>query len=260
MRSILPENAKIMALTATATKTTRASIIKSLDMQHPMVLSVPPVKDNIVYSVAEKSSINLAFDPLAKQLAEQRMDMGRVIIFCHRYEEVTAAYHFFKRSLGRDFTEPPGAPDLARFRVVDMFSHCTHESVKNTIMTQFTTKSPLRIVIATVAFGMGIDCPDVRQVIHWGVPEDAEMYVQESGRAGRDGHMSHARLYYGRRDLSRNYTSEHMIKYCHNDSQCRKKILFQDFDGCQNIVSKGCMCCDICKKKCMCGKCDQSPL
>ena len=42
----------------------------------------------------------------------------------------------------------------------------------------------LRVVIATVAFGMGIDCPDVREVIHWGVPEDAEMYVQENGRGG----------------------------------------------------------------------------
>ncbi len=42
----------------------------------------------------------------------------------------------------------------------------------------------LHVVIATVAFGMGIDCPDVREVIHWGVPEDAEMYVQESGRGG----------------------------------------------------------------------------
>ena len=66
-----------------------------------------------------------------------------------------------------------------------MFSHCT--LVKNTIVPQFTTKSHLRIVIATIACGMGIDCPDVRQIIHWGVPDDAEMYIQESGRAGCDG-------------------------------------------------------------------------
>ncbi len=63
---------------------------------------------------------------------------------------------------------------MARFRFVDMFMHCSHKSVKDEIMT---TKSHLRIVIATIAFGMGIDCPDVRQVIHWGVPDDAEMYV-----------------------------------------------------------------------------------
>lgn len=256
VRSIIPESVKVMALTATATNSTRASIIKSLDMQKPTLVSVPPFKDNIVYAVTEKTSISHAFIPLAKRLAEKRTDMGRTLIFCRKYDEVTATYHFFKRNLGAQFTEPPGAPDLARFRLVDMFTHCTHESVKSTIMTQFTTKSPLRIVIATVAFGMGIDCADVRKVIHWGVPDDTEMYVQESGRAGRDGQISCALLVYGRRDLRQTYTSEHMIKYCRNENQCRKKILFEDFEGCQNIVSKGCMCCDVCKKQCMCGECD----
>ena len=82
------------------------------------------------------------------------------------------------------------------------------------------------------------------------------MYVQESGRAGRDGQMSCALLVYGKRDLCQTYTSKHMIKYCQNESQCRKKILFEDFDGCQNVVSNGCMCCDVCKKQCMCGQCD----
>ena len=91
-------------------------------------------------------------------------------------------------------------------------------------MVQFTTQSSLRIVIATVvAFGMGIDCPDVRQIIHWGIPADAEMHVQESGHAGHDGQMSCTLLVYGKRDLRKAYTSEH-IKYCKNTNQCRKKI------------------------------------
>ena len=128
-------------------------------------------------------------------LSSRRTSMGRTIIFCRTYDEVTAIYYFFKQRLGVHFTEPPGAPDcIPQFRLVDMYTHCTHQTV-------FMSPSPLRIVVATIAFGMGIDCPDVRQIIHWGVPEDVETYVQETGRAGRDGLLSCAVLFHGRGDL-----------------------------------------------------------
>lgn len=58
--------------------------------------------------------------------------------------------------------------------------------------------SPLRIVIATIAFGLGIDTSDIRYVVHWGPPQDIEQYVQATGRAGRDGRTSHAILLYGK--------------------------------------------------------------
>lgn len=52
----------------------------------------------------------------------------------------------------------------------------------------------LHIVIGTIAFGMGLDCPDVRQVLHWGASHDIELYIQETGRCGRDGYMANAVL------------------------------------------------------------------
>ena len=96
-----------------------------------------------------------------------------------------------------EFTEPPGAPNLSRYRLVDMYMSATDKSVKSSIVTSFCKiGSPLRIVICTIAFGMGIDCPDVRQILHWGVSSDVEMYIQESGRGGRDGKPACAVLFY----------------------------------------------------------------
>ena len=71
--------------------------------------------------------------------------------------------------------------------MVDMFFQGTEAKIQENIIRNFTTSSPLRIVICTVAFGMGIDCNDVCLIIHYGPPTDAEMYVQEIRRGGRDG-------------------------------------------------------------------------
>ena len=84
-------------------------------------------------------------------------------------------------ALGREFTEPVGAPDLPQFRLVDMFHSSVDIEIKENILLNFSKPSQLRIVISTVAFGMGIDCPDVRQIVHLGPPEDVESYIQETG-------------------------------------------------------------------------------
>ena len=123
-----------MALTATATKTTRTCIVKSLDMQSPEIVSISPIKDNVVYCVSKKSTIPMSLGPVADRLSCQRTAMDRIIIFCRRYEE------------------PPGAPDLARFRLVDMYTHCTHQSVKDVILERFTSQSSLRIVPYSLKF------------------------------------------------------------------------------------------------------------
>ena len=79
--------------------------------------------------------------------------------------------------------QPIGAPDLSRFRLLELFTACTHRSVKDTILETFSDRhGTLRVV----AFGMGLDCPNVRRIIHWGASNDIESYLQETGRAGRD--------------------------------------------------------------------------
>ena len=137
VRSIIPESVNVMALTATATKTIRASIIKILDMQTPTVISVHPGKNNIMYYVKQKTSVSGSFAPICDKLAHKRTAMGRMIIFCHTYDEVIAIYFYFKQQLGVGFTEPPGSPDIMQYRLVDMYTHCTHESVKDSILYNF---------------------------------------------------------------------------------------------------------------------------
>lgn len=78
--------------------------------------------------------------------------------------------------------EPIDDIDLSRFRLVDMFCACTTSGVKKTILKSFCdTNSVLRIVVTTIAFGMGLDCPNVHHVLHWGPSGDIEQYVQETG-------------------------------------------------------------------------------
>ena len=67
-----------------------------------------------------------------------------------------------------------------------MYTRASTDCMKRRIMSLFSTKqSTLRVVIATAAYGMGIDIPDIEQIIHWGPANDIEQYVQEIGRAGR---------------------------------------------------------------------------
>ena len=80
------------------------------------------------------------------------------------------------------------APNHSQFQVVYIFTSITDAAVKAKVIKLFTDPSaPLRIVIATLAIGLGIDCPDVRTVINLGPPEDLDEYGQQTGRACRDG-------------------------------------------------------------------------
>ena len=106
----------------------------------------------------------------------------------------------------------------------------------------------LRVVIGTIAFGMGLDCPDVRHIIHWGPSADIESYIQETGRAGRDGYLSRAVLYHSAADYR--FSSNAMVNYCKNTTECNRKLLFNEFDEFEDELASPCtlcLCCDVCK-------------
>ena len=133
-----------MALTATATKSTRKAVMKLLNMHQPVVISVTPSKPNIVYRLQEKGkSMEETLAPLICKLQQQKIKQDhKMIIFCKRYEECSRMYWVFKTALKGGFTQPNGAPDLARFRVVvDMYTKCIEMTVKKSIISSFCTQS-----------------------------------------------------------------------------------------------------------------------
>ena len=119
--------------------------------------------------------------------------------------------------MGPSFTEPAAAPPLSRFRMVEMYTSCTDEDIKSQIIDR---SSCLWIICATVAFSMGVNCPDVREVVHLGPPNDIESYIQETGRAGRDGLPSKAVLLIKKRYPQ--YISSDMKAYCSSKQCCRQ--------------------------------------
>ena len=118
---------------------------------------------------------------------------------------------------------------------------------KEVILQQFASpNSCLRVIIATIAFGMGLDFPNIRRVVHWGSPPDVEAYVQETGRAGRDGLPATVELFSS--VTTHGYTGENMKEfYTLNRDRCRRRYILQFFDS-EDLGSaiSGCKCCDLC--------------
>ena len=112
-----------MALTATASPSTRKDIIKMLGMKKPHVIVRCPNKHNIIYTVGKKSDdIDVVFEPFVEEVKRKRTKMDKVIIFCRSYN---------------DLTDPPGYPNVAKFRIVDKFSASNSPGIKNQILSIF---------------------------------------------------------------------------------------------------------------------------
>lgn len=170
----------ILALTATADRKTRQSIVESLKLDDPEIFISSFDRPNIKYSIYER-------EDEIKQLSsfiESGHSNNTGIVYClsRKKVEKTATQ---LRELG--FNAHPYHAGLSKER---------REDVQNLFNTQESI-----IIVATIAFGMGIDRPDVRFVAHLDLPKSIEGYYQETGRAGRDGLPSEAWMIYGLQDV-----------------------------------------------------------
>jgi ATP-dependent DNA helicase RecQ len=173
------ENVPIIALTASATALVQEDIITKLQLADKLVFKQSFERPNLSYSVFNvDSKINKAITILTNV-------QGSSIVYCrNRNQTKTVAHLLLLQNISADFYHA-GLPQKER-----------NEKQQNWI----TNKA--RVIVCTNAFGMGIDKPDVRTVIHYDIPDCLENYYQEAGRAGRDGHKAYAILLYNNMDVT----------------------------------------------------------
>ena len=251
-----------MALTATASQSTVTNICESLCMYNCHIIMKLPNRENITFSVHNKPNelIDMLL-PIVNDIKCNTYKSKKTIIFCCTYAECGMIFQSLAEALGDEGCLFISGEDGHVSTACDIFSAATEPSRKDGIICDFTSLNrPLRVVIATTAFGMGLDAPDVRTVIHWGPPHTIEGYVQESGRCGRDKKNASAMLFYTGKDFSGFSAPNKSIKqYCNNDDKCRREVLMNEFQqGCypkKPILPH--LCCDICTKMCTCDDCIQ---
>ena len=169
----------IALFTATATPDVQEDIRKQLEIQPPQVFTRGIERPNLKFRVCEVSGNAEKYSRLDEYLQQPR---GKGIVYAGRRRETEEiASHLKKRGHHVDFYHA-GRPDVERKRVQDRFFD--------------DGPGGLDLVVATNAFGMGIDKSDLRYIIHWTMTGTLEQYYQEAGRAGRDGGTAHCILFY----------------------------------------------------------------
>ena len=241
-----------VALTATATVHSRVRICNMLSMINPAVIEMTPNKINLRYSVySVQKSNHSRFAWLLEELRTSRIDTLKTIVFCRSIADCADLYQLFDLHLKEDGYIPRGKIHVKN-ALFGMYHAKITDEEKSVLLESFSRlDGTCRILFSTIAFGMGINIPNIYRIIHNGPPNSIEDYVQESGRGGRDGRICEVVLYLYSGCMRGSVSSE-MKAYCRNVDICRRISLMGQFPGQIDLPSHQHLCCDLCGNRCTC--------